>query len=54
MKTKFSSYDDLPLKKTLEMHNIIIAIRSIFHEGRKYYPKIFLDEWLYKLAVSKV
>ena len=49
MKIKFSYNDDLPLKKTLELYNMIIAIRSVFHEGKKYYPHVFLDECFYKL-----
>ena len=34
MKIKFSSDDDLPLKRTLKLRNIIIVVRSIFHEGK--------------------
>ena len=37
MKIKFHS-DDLPLKKTLALYNIIIIVTSAFHEGNKYYP----------------
>ena len=33
MKIKFNSDDDLPLNKTLEPCNLIIVIRSVFHEG---------------------
>ena len=39
MKIKFNLHDDLPLKKTIELYNIIIVSRSIFHEGKKYYPQ---------------
>ena len=49
MKIKFNSDDDLPLKKTLELYNMIIIVRSVFHEGNKYYPQVFLDECLHKL-----
>ena len=38
MKIKFSSEDDLPLNETLELHNMIIVVRSISDEGKKYYP----------------
>ena len=48
MKIKFDS-DDLPLNKTIEIHNATIIIRAVFHENNKYYPKVFLDECLYKL-----
>ena len=37
MKIKFNSGDDLPLKKTLELYNMVIVVRSVFHEGNKYY-----------------
>ena len=49
MKIKFSSDEDLTLKKTLELHNIVVLVRSVFHEGNNYYPQVFLDECLYKL-----
>ena len=48
MKIKFISDDDLPLKKTLELHNLVIVVISVFPED-KYYVQVFLDECLYKL-----
>ena len=48
MKIKFNSNDYLPLNKTLKLHNLIIAVRSVFHEGNKYYPHVFSEECLYK------
>ena len=36
MKIKFDSDDGLPLKKTLELHNMIIVVRAVFHEGSKH------------------
>ena len=48
MKIKFISDDDLPLKKTLELHNLVIVVISVFPED-KYYEQVFLDECLYKL-----
>ena len=30
MKIKFDSYDNLALKKTLELHNMAIVIRVVF------------------------
>ena len=44
MKIKFNSDDDLPLNKTLEPHNVLIVISSVFHESNRSYPHIFLDE----------
>ena len=49
MKIKFNFDDDLPLNKTLEIRSMVIIVRSIFHEGNKYYSQVFLDECLYKL-----
>ena len=49
MKIKFASDDNSSLKKTLELRNMEIAVRSVFHKGNKYYPQVFLDECLYKL-----
>ena len=31
MKIKFKSDDDLPLKKTLKLCNMVIVVRSVFH-----------------------
>ena len=42
MKIKFDLDDDLPLDKTIEIHNVLIAVN-------KYYPQVFLDKCLYKL-----
>ena len=49
MKIKFNSDDDLPLNKILKLHMLTIIIRSVFEEDGKYYPQIFLDEYLYEL-----
>ena len=49
MKIKFHSDDDLPLDKTLKLHQMITAIRAVFHEDNKYYPQVFIDESLHKL-----
>ena len=51
MKIKFSLDDDLPLNKQLKFHNMIITIRSVFEEGSKLYPQVFLDDTLYKLNI---
>ena len=49
MKIKFNSDDGLPLKKKPEIRSMIIIDEAIFHEDNKYYPQVFLDEFLYKL-----
>ena len=49
MKIKFNSDDNLPLKKPLKFHGMIIIIRSAFEEGSKLYPQVFLDDTWYEL-----
>ena len=49
MKIKFNSDDDLPLNKKLKLHNMTMAIRSVFQEDNKYYSKVFLNECLHEL-----
>ena len=49
MKIKFNSDNELPLNKTVEITTITIVVRAIFLENNKYYPQIFLDEYLYKI-----
>ena len=46
MKIKFDSDDNLPLNKPL----MILTIRSVFEEGGKLFPKIFLDDTLHELS----
>ena len=49
MKFKFNSDDDLPLNEPLEFHAMTIIIRSVFEEGGKLHPQVFLDDALYEL-----
>ena len=49
MKIKFSSDDDLPLNKQLKFINLTIIVTAVFEEDGKYYPQIFLDDYLYEL-----
>ena len=49
MKIKFNSDDDLSSQKILELCEIIIVLRSAFHEDNWYYSYIFLDKCLCKL-----
>ena len=45
MKVKFNSDDNLSLKKTLEILNMMtIVVISVFYEGKKYYLEFFLDK----------
>ena len=48
-KIKSNSDDDLPLNKPLKFHAMTIIIRSVFEEGGKLYPQVFLDDTLYEL-----
>ena len=49
MKIKFNSDNNLPLNKTLKLHNMTIVVRSVFEEVDKFYLQIYLDECLYEL-----
>ena len=41
--------DDLPLNKRLKCPTLTIIIRCVFENGKKLYPQIYLDEFLYEL-----
>ena len=49
IKVKFELDDDLPLNKAIEIYNVTIVVTVPFYENNKYYPRSFLDEWLYEL-----
>ena len=49
IKIKLDSDDKLPLNRTIEIPVIVIVVRAIFYENIKYYPQVFLDEYLYEL-----
>ena len=49
MEIKFYWEDELPLNKTIEIRDIMIVSRAVFQENNKYYPQVFLDEYLYRL-----
>ena len=49
MKIKLYSDDDLPLNKPLNFHAMTVIITSVFEEGCKIYPQVFLDDTLYEL-----
>ena len=38
MNIKFNPDDDLPLEKMLEIYNMIIVARGVFHEDNQCYP----------------
>ena len=49
LKIKFDSDDILPLNKTIEIPIVTIVVRAVFYENNKFYPPVFLDEYLYKI-----
>ena len=49
MKIKFNSDVNLPLNKMLKLHMLTIIVRSVLEEDGKYYPQVFLDEYLYEV-----
>ena len=49
LKIRFESNDDLPLNKPIKLRLLTIIIRSVFSEGSKFYPQLFLDDALYEL-----
>ena len=53
IKIKFNADNDLFLRKTLELYNMVIVVKSVFHEDNKYYPHVFLGECLYKFQASE-
>ena len=50
MKIRFSSDDNLHLKKALKLHDIIVVVRFAFSDDNNYCPQHFSDACLYKLA----
>ena len=48
MRINFNSDDDMPLIKILKLHMLTIIVRFIFEDG-KYYPQVFLDDFLYEV-----
>ena len=50
-KIKFSSDDELPLNKTIEIPTMTVVVKAIFLENNKYYPEVLLNECLYKLQI---
>ena len=51
LQIKIGSDDDLPLEKTLTMHNDVILVDSVFHKNHnQYYYKTFLEKSLYQLG----
>ena len=41
--------DDAALNKPLKFLSLTIIIRCVFQNGKKLYPQVYLDEYLYEL-----
>ena len=54
MTIKINQDDELPLNKTTEISSMIIVVRAVYHENKKYYAQQFLDECFYKLQTPKL
>ena len=37
------------MSENAKLRKMIKVVKSVFHEGNKYYHQVFLDECLYKL-----
>ena len=49
MKIKFNLNDSLSLNKTIEIRSIATVVTAIFNENNEIYPRVFINECLYKL-----
>ena len=50
MKIDLDTDNNLSLRKTLEMPDEVIFLRSLFNKKNKFYPQVFLEECLNNLA----
>ena len=48
-KLNFDTDDDLSLNKPLTFSIMTIFATSVFEDGGKFYPQVYLDEYLYEL-----
>ena len=49
MKIKFNTDDNILLNKIIYFPTITIIIRSVTQKDGKYYPQLFLDDYLYEI-----
>ena len=42
----------IKLNKAIKLGSMIIDVKFAFHENKKYYPQVFLDECLYRLWIK--
>lgn len=48
---KFSSDGGVSLKKTLKLYEIIVVVRSVFNDVKKFYQQVFLNGCFCRLDV---
>ena len=41
MKIRYNSGDNLPIKQEIQMHNVVMIIRFVFYDKKKYYPQVY-------------
>ena len=49
MQVIFNTADNIPLNKIIYLPTISISITSITKKDNKYYPQLFLDDYLYEV-----
>ena len=42
---------ELPLNKMIEIPSMKIVVRPAFYQNNKYYPQVYLDEYIYQLWI---
>ena len=48
MKIKFESNNNWQTDNIINIHQVKIIIRLVFKKGKKLFPEIYLDDFLYK------
>ena len=51
MKIKINTDDNLPLTKPLKLHLLTRIVRCILEEDGKFYPQVYLGDYLHELRV---
>ena len=54
MKIIFNLDDDVPLNKTLELHNMVVVLRTDYNEDRKVLPQRFLRSMFEHFKIYRI
>ena len=54
MKIRFNSNESVPIEQELKLHNVVIIIRSAFHDNKKYYPQLVLQKILSTISFVRL